>query len=59
MKKLLSLIMALTLSLSLCACGGGEEGGGSEPPAEEGTEAIASAQWSNKTGSLTLDVVGA
>lgn len=59
MKKLLSLIMALLLSLSLCACGGGEEGGGSEPPAEEGTEAIASAQWSNKTGSLTLDVVGA
>lgn len=58
MKKLLSLMMALSLSLSLCACGGGEEGGTTEP-AEEGPEAIASAQWSNKTGSLTLDVVGA
>lgn len=53
MKKLLSLMLALTLGLSLIACGGSSGGGGGTAPAANDTEAATQESAGDAEGGVT------
>ncbi|MBQ9512361.1 MAG: extracellular solute-binding protein [Lachnospiraceae bacterium] len=53
MKKLLSLMLALTLGLSLIACGGSSGGGGGTAPAANDTEAATEESAGDAEGGVT------
>lgn len=68
MKKILAIMLALVMLLTLAACGGNKDNNGGETPsgndAEQTTEApkdtsLAKGEWSNKSGAFALALVGA
>ena len=68
MKKILAIMLALVMLLTLAACGGNKDDNGGETPsgndAEQTTEtpkdtSLAKGEWSNKSGAFALALVGA
>lgn len=68
MKKILAIMLALVMLLTLAACGGNKDNNGGKTPsgndAEQTTDApkdtsLAKGEWSNKSGAFALALVGA
>ena len=55
MKKILALLLALTMVFALCACGGGSAPAAEAPAGEKVTVTMIAAQYGPKTGDWWVD----